>query len=86
MVSEKWLKKMTKYLRDDIGFGFEHVYEWQEQVSLQSIEVEVFWRSIRGEDHNHFSLNKCLEKTLQDHGIGDVEHLKFIDEKESSVE
>ena len=51
-------------------------------MALEAVQVKIFRRSIRCKDHHHARLDKRLEQSLQNHGVGDVEHLEFVDEEE----
>ena len=63
----------------------DHVNEWEEQVALQPVVVEVLGRTIARHKNKDSILDKRLKKPLQNHCVGDVQHLKLINIKESKV-
>lgn len=69
----------------DVTFLMDHIDERQEQVPLQPIEIQVFWRPIRSNKHHNSVLHETLKQPFQDHGISDVQHLELIDEEERQV-
>lgn len=54
-------------------------------MSLETVQIEVFRGSIGGETHGHFVLAKGLKQAFENHGVGNVEHLKFVDVEKGRV-
>lgn len=61
------------------------VNEGEEQETLQTIEIKVFRRPIRCEEHYELVIPECLKQALEYHRVGNIQHLELIDTKDADV-
>ncbi len=51
----------------------------QKELALQTVLVEPVRRVVRGHHHDHPGVEECREETPEDHCVGDVVDLKFVE-------
>ena len=56
--------------------------EGQEQAAVEAVAIEVFGRGVGGRDQHQAGANSALEQARQDHRIGDVLDLEFVEAEE----
>ena len=71
--------KDRSYLLDDFGILLQVIDERQERVPVEPIHVQVLRWPVGREHDNHPKVAESSEKSLEDHSVSDVEHLKLID-------
>jgi hypothetical protein len=57
----------------------------QKQLAIEPVQVETARRLVRGGDHDHLSLEQPFEEAPEDHRIGDVRHVQFIEAEKLRV-
>ena len=57
----------------------QHGDERQEQRAVEPVLVELGRRHIRGRDHDHAELEQPREQPAEDHGVGDVGDVEFVE-------
>ena len=67
---------------DDVGMMLEHRDEGQEQAAVQPVAIELVGRHVGGCDQHHSGGEQALEQARQDHRIGDVLDLEFVEADE----
>ena len=63
----------------------EHVDERHEQCAVQAFVVEVRGRHVRGGDHDDTAIEQLREQPAEDHGVGDVGDVEFIEAKQPGL-
>ena len=58
---------------------FRSVDERQKHLALQSVFIQIDRRPVRGRDDDDTTCEQRLEKTPDDHGIGNIKHLKLVE-------
>ena len=69
----------------DIHVLLEHVDERHEQGAVQAFVVKVRGRHVRGGDHHDAALEQLREQPAEDHGVGDVGDVEFIEAKQPGL-
>ena len=59
--------------------------EGQEPVALQAVLVEIVGRAVGGRDHRHALVEQHLEEAREDHRIGDVGDLEFVEAEQPGL-
>ncbi len=63
----------------DIHVRFQHMDERHEQGAVQAVLVKLFRRHVGGGDHHDAALEQLREQPAEDHGVGDVGDVEFIE-------
>src|SRR5262245_14120504 len=66
----------------DVTMPFQQRNERQEQSAVQSVFVEIARREIRGCDHEDVEFEQSGEQTAEDHCVGDVGDMEFVEAKQ----
>ena len=66
------------YLLQNIAILQQKPNKWQKHVSLEAIQVQIFGRSIWGQNGDYFEIPQRFEQSFQDHGIGYIQDLELI--------
>ena len=61
------------------------VDEGEKEETLQTVEIEVFRRPIRCEEHYEMVIPERLKQALEYHRIGNIQDLELIDTKDADV-
>ena len=69
----------------DVTVTLQQGDERQEKSAVQPILVEIARRKIRGGDHDHTEFEQPREQAAEDHGVGDVRDMEFVEAKEPAL-
>ena len=64
---------------------FQHVDERHEQRAVQAVLVEILRRHVRGRHHHDAALEQLREQPSEDHGVGDVGDVEFVEAEQPSL-
>ena len=76
---------MRDFEPHDVHVLFDHVDERHEQGAVQAFIVKLSRRRVRGSDDHDAALEQSCEKPAEDHGVGDIGHVKFVEAEEPSL-
>ena len=87
-------RRAGELLEPEIGAGGEpdhlqvlldHRDEGLEQGAVEPVLVELGGRHVRGRDHHDAELEQALEQAAQDHGVGDVGDVEFVEAQQPGL-
>ena len=70
---------------EDLQALLHQVDERQEAVALQAVLVEIVGRAVGGGDHRDAFVEQGLEQAAEDHRIGDVGDLEFVEAEQARL-
>src|SRR5262245_58012673 len=72
----------SRFKTDDVAMALQQDNKRQKEGTVQSFPIEVARREIGGRDHDDAKFEQSREETAEDHCVGDVGDMEFVEAKQ----
>lgn len=69
---------------EQVETRFQQVDEGQEELAVDAVLVEIIRMPVGGRYHDHAFLEQAFKQAAQDHGIGNIRDLEFVEGQQAA--
>ena len=70
---------------DNFQLAFQNFNRGQKAHALQTIRVQIVGLIVRCQYQHHAFVREQLQQAAQDHGVGDIAHMKLVETQETQL-